>query len=131
MTRFISPHMRNHLSKTSVVAELVVLASFIGRPHLRPVRQVAFIDLVQDDRVGVHGLLLKVADVAMARRGHQHIREEVRIEEHSLADCNTKSVQDSWVSKLEEKEQVHALVLCLLQQVMNPAMVTLQRPQAS
>ena len=63
----------------------------------------------------------------MARRRSDHVHQEVEIEETSLAKGDDQSVQDSWVSHLEEKEEMHTLVLSLLKQVMDPAVVALER----
>ena len=48
-----------------------------------------------------------------------------------MCQSNHQSVDHAMIPQLKIEEQVHALVLRLLQQVMNPAMVALERAQTT
>ena len=127
----VSANMRDHVSEAGVAVKLVVLDSLIRRSQVVPVLQVALVDLLQKHSVSVHGLLFKIADQSMARGWSDHVHQEVEVEEASLAQSDDQSVQDPWVAHLEEEEEVHALIFGLLKQMMDPAVVTLERSQAS
>ena len=79
----------------------------------------------------MHSLLFKVADKSVTFGRGQHIGEEVGIEEEALGHGNRQPEEYSRVSQFEEEEEVHALVLCLLKQMMNPAVITFECPKTS
>ena len=62
----ISSHVRHHYAEAGIGVELVVLNRFLGCLEVGPVRQVALVDLLEQDSVGVHGLLLQVTHEAVA-----------------------------------------------------------------
>ena len=127
---FVGAHVGDHLPERCVLFQLVILDCFLRRLHLLPVNEVAFVDLFEQDRIRMHGLFFEIADEPMAGRGSDHVGQKVRVEEDALGQSDNQSVNDSRISQLQEEEQVHALVLCLLKQVVDPAVVTLEGSQA-
>lgn len=127
----VGTHVRDHVPKGRVRWQLIVLDSLGGCWHVFPVIQFAVVDLLQEDSVGVHCLLLEVANKSMARRWRNHVRQEVPIEKDSLCCGDHESVEDPWVAQSQEKEEVHTFVLRLLQQVVDPAVVALQGSQTA
>ena len=79
----------------------------------------------------MHSLLFKVADKSVTFGRGQHIGEEVGIEEDALGHSNRQPEEYARVSQFKEEKEVHALVLCLLKQMMNPAVITFKCPKTS
>jgi len=127
----IGSHMHHHVSESGIICQLIVLSRLFFGLHVGPDRQVTFVNLFQEDCVGVHSLFLQVAYISVAARGCEQVHEEVEVEEDGLTSSNDQSVQNARIPHLKEEEEVHALVLRLLQQVMDPSVVTLQRAQAT
>jgi len=73
----------------------------------------------------VDGFLFKIADESVANLRGNQIRKEITVEENTLCEHYRNSEENSRVPLVKEKEKVHSLVLCLLQQVVDPAMVAL------
>mmetsp|Transcript_1575 Transcript_1575/g.2183 ORF Transcript_1575/g.2183 Transcript_1575/m.2183 type:complete len:252 (-) Transcript_1575:39-794(-) len=131
MAGLIGANVSHHVAETRILVQLVILDGLLACLHVLPMRQITLVHLLEQDSVGVDGLLLEVANVAMAGRWSDHICQEVGIEEEALAESDEQSVEDSRIPELQEEEKVHALVLSLLQQVVDPAVVALERPQAA
>ena len=128
MASLISAHMSDHVSEGGIRGQVVILDGLLGCLHALPVGKVALVDLLKQHCVRVNCLFLQVANESMAVGGRQKICNEVGIEEDSLRRSNHQAIQDAWVPQLQEKEQVHALVLSLLEQMVDPAMVAFQSP---
>jgi len=67
----------------------------------------------------------------MARRWREQIGQEIGIEEDCLGSCDKDSVYYARISEPQKEEQVHAFILRLLKQMMNPAVVALQSSQTA
>jgi hypothetical protein len=76
-------------------------------------------------------LLFQVANESVRVLWGQEVRYEVEVEEDSLANCDEHSEQPAWLLDVKENEQVHPLVFSLFQHMMDPPVISLQRPQAS
>ena len=83
-------------------------------------------------QVGVRAarLLLQVAHKAVAGGGRHNVNEEKRVEKYALRDEHRRPHQGAGGLQLQKREQVHALVLSLRQQRMNPPAVPPHQPQA-
>jgi len=92
-------------------------------------RQVALVDRLDQSSVRVDCLFLKVAYKSVAERWKQHVSERVRVEENTLCRDDRESLQNARLSQVKEEEQVHTLVLRLLQQVIYPSVVPLKFSQ--
>lgn len=73
--------------------------------------------------VGVHGLLLDVADEAVASLGADEVRQEEGVVHDPLGDHHRETEDGAGLLELEEGQQVHPLVLGLLQQRVDPPVV--------
>jgi len=67
----------------------------------------------------------------MAKRWGDHITKEKTIKENTLCCCNHNAEYYTWVSLFEEEEQVHALVFCFLEQMVNPSIVSFKGTKTS
>lgn len=83
-------------------------------------------DLGDGARVGVNGLLLKVADETVHDLGRQQVGDEKAVEEDSLCAKDHGLHEPARLAHLHEDEQVHALVEGLLEECLNPSIVALQ-----
>ena len=124
----VSTHMSHHVSEGGIWGQVVILDGLLGCLHALPMGKIALVDLLKQHCIRVNCLFLQIANEAMAVGRGQKICNEVGIEEHSLRCSNHQAIQDAWVSELQEEEQMHALVLGLLEQMVDPAMVALQSP---
>mmetsp|Transcript_20354 Transcript_20354/g.49185 ORF Transcript_20354/g.49185 Transcript_20354/m.49185 type:complete len:218 (-) Transcript_20354:300-953(-) len=94
------------------------------RRRLRvPLAEAAVIDGVDDRRVRVHRLLLEVADEAVARAGGDHVHQKERVHEDSLGADHAQPEHRPRLLELDEGEEVHPLVLRLLEQSVDPPVV--------
>ena len=124
-------NVQDHVPEGCIFRHLIVVDGLLGSAHGIPNFQSAIVDLIKHDRVSMHSFLFKVSYKSVASRWSEQVSQEVAIEEYTLSSSNQYSVKDSWVSEPQEEEQVHSLVLCLLKQMMNPAVVALQCSQTS
>ena len=131
VTGLVCADVQDHISESGVLFHMVILDGLIGSPHLLPHLQIAIVDLLEHHRVGVHGLFFKIAHKPVAKRRRQHVGQEVGVEENTLATSDQHSVDNARVPQLQEEKQVHAFILCLLEQMMNPSVVSLQRSQTA
>ena len=73
----------------------------------------------------------EVAYKSMTCGRRKHVSKEVHIEEDSLGCCDSQSEHDTRISHFQEEEQVHPLILCLLQKMMDPSMISLKSSKTS
>lgn len=126
--------------------------------RIRPPRRETLVQLVDCTRVSVNGLLLQITHEAVANIGVDEVGEEkevlrrckssasafearrasppprrwgfcVTYKVHALRAQNHNLHKPSRLTHLQEGEEVHALVVRLLEQRLDPAVVPLQRPQ--
>ena len=96
-----------------------------------PHGKLAGVQLVQDVSVGHHGLLLKVADKPVTEVRGDHVEETEGSCEDELSSNHTSSKQGSRSAQRQEGHQVHPLILSLLYQGVNPAVVSLHPSKKS
>lgn len=131
MSGFISSNCQNYFSHLCVILQAVVLSGFLWSLHLIPIGQFAVVNLLQDLGIGVNGFFLEVTNESVAHFRSNQVGKEVGIEKDTLPDSNSESHRDSRIPHSQEEEQVHALILSLLKQVMDPTMVTLESSKAT
>lgn len=101
-----------------------------GELGVGPLRELPGLEVLDGEGVGEHGLLLEVADEAVAgARGHE-VGEEHAVEEDALGAEDHEFHEPAGLGHLEECEEVHALVVGLLQQRLDPAVVPLHPSEA-
>mmetsp|Transcript_31849 Transcript_31849/g.105597 ORF Transcript_31849/g.105597 Transcript_31849/m.105597 type:complete len:204 (-) Transcript_31849:92-703(-) len=79
----------------------------------------------------MHGLLLQIARKAMAVARADHVCDRVPSEEDSLPSDDGHPKERARLAQRERDQQMHALVLRLGQQRVDPAMVPAHEPQRS
>ena len=77
----------------------------------------------------MHGFLLQVTHELVTEPRRQQVGQHVEIEEHDLGKGDQGLEKATGVLQLEEYEQVGALVLRLLQQMVDQSVVILQSAQ--
>ncbi len=77
----------------------------------------------------MHGLLLEVPHKPVAVLWAHQVRHEVKIEEYGLAGGYQELEHWARLLQRHENEQVGTLILCLVQQVMDHAVVVPHGPQ--
>lgn len=77
----------------------------------------------------MHGLLLKVPDEAVANLGADEVCDKHGVEVDALRADDEYLHEPARLAHLEEGQEVHALVVRLLEQRLDPAVVALQTPE--
>lgn len=105
-----------------------VTDSKIGDTELgvRPLLKAAMVKLKQAAGVSVNSLFLKVADEAVANLGREEVRDEHGVVEDALSTKNDKSHKPAGLVHLKEGEEMHSLVVRLLEKRLDPALVGLE-----
>ena len=127
----VGANIQDHVPEGCIFRHLIVVDGLLGSAHGIPNLKSASVDLIKHDSVSMHSFFFKISYKSVACRWSEQVGQEIAIEEDTLSSRNQYSVEDSWVSEPQEEEQVHSLVLCLLEQMMNPAVVALQCSQTS
>lgn len=115
MASLICPNAQDDVPEHRIIFQVVVLLGLAVGLQLCPVLKLALVQLIEENGVGVNGLLLEVSDKSVAHGWRHHVSKEVEVEEDALSCRDHQPEDDSWISHLEEEEQMHALVLRLLQ----------------
>jgi hypothetical protein len=100
-----------------------------GSFHVGPKWQLAGVQLVKANGVGINSFLFEITHKSVAEFWSNQIHHEVEVEKNDLRSSNSHSKNDSWISQFEEDEEVQPLVIGLLEKMMNPSMVLLQCSQ--
>ena len=124
MLRLVCAHIVHQVPhRAAALGHVPVRDGNIGYRKVRvgPLLEMAGLDLADDVRIGVHGLLLEVADEAVAGARRQQVGEEEAVEEDALRAQDHHLHEPPGLRQLEEGEQVHALVEGLLEERLDPA----------
>mmetsp|Transcript_34096 Transcript_34096/g.88482 ORF Transcript_34096/g.88482 Transcript_34096/m.88482 type:complete len:306 (-) Transcript_34096:283-1200(-) len=97
---------------------------------LMPLRNFRCLQVLSQVGVRLHSLLFEVTHSRVACLGEEDVQEHVRIEHDALPKKHHSTEKGARLAHLEERQQVHALVLRLLQQGVDPAVVALHPAQA-
>ena len=105
-----------------------VADSKIGDAELgvRPLLEAAMIELKQATGISVNSLLLEVANEAVANLGGEEVRDEHGVVEDALGTEDDESHEPARLVHLEEGEEMHSLVVGLLEEGLDPALVRLE-----
>lgn len=87
---------------------------------------MALLYLVDTPRVGVHGFFLEVADEPVGDFRRDQVAEEHGVEEDALRSQDERLHEQTWFAHLHEGEQVHALIVGLFEEGLDPAVVPLE-----
>lgn len=77
----------------------------------------------------MNSLLFEITDETMREFWRNCVRNIKGCHKNCLGNANDDPSENSWVSHLHENEKEHALVLRLLQQMMDPAIVMFKRSE--
>lgn len=99
--------------------------------RVAPLGQEALFDLLDAPGVGVHGLLLEVADEAVADLGRDEVRAEEGVEEDALRGEDHRLHEPARLAHLHERQEVHAFVVRLFQQRLDPPVVPLHAAEGA
>lgn len=94
-----------------------------------PLGQLPSLEVGDGERVRQHGLFFQVAHEAMAGARGDEVGEEHGVEEDALGAQDHDLHEPAGLGHLEEGEQVHALVVRLFEQRLDPAVVALHPAQ--
>lgn len=76
-------------------------------------------------------LLFEVTHEPVAEFWGDKVHQEIDVRKRDLGCCDEKLEEISRLSEMNEEEQMHSLVLCLFEQMVDPTMISLAFPQAS
>lgn len=96
----------------------------LRRFELLPLRQLPSVNICNGARVGNDGFLLEKTDKAVANPRRHEVSQEEAIIENSLGSKNHGFHEPAWLSHLHERQEVHTLVVCFLQQCFDPKRVS-------
>jgi hypothetical protein len=88
------------------------------------------VNLVNSPRVRVHGLLLEVPDEAVDDLGGDEVGDEEAVEEDALRADDHGLHKPAGLAHLHKGEKVHALVVALLEEGLDPAVVAAHAAEA-
>lgn len=84
------------------------------------------VKFMQAAGVSVNSLFLEVADKAVANLGREEVRDEHGVVEDTLSTEHDESHEPAGLVHFEKGEEVHSLVVGLLEERLDPALVRLE-----
>ena len=84
VARLVGAHGEHEVAHGGVRVEAPVLDGDVGRRRVGPLGQAAGVDVVQQVRVCPDGLLLEIADHAVAVRRREEVAQEEEVAEDAL-----------------------------------------------
>mmetsp|Transcript_38366 Transcript_38366/g.75323 ORF Transcript_38366/g.75323 Transcript_38366/m.75323 type:complete len:273 (+) Transcript_38366:1651-2469(+) len=111
--------------KLCSLRQLPIVHSNRGCGHVGEQGKVALVHLLQETAVSLHSLLLEVPHESVAEPGRDEIREGVHCKEDALSHQYSKAENGAGFLKNESCHEVHTFVLRLLQQCVDPSVVSL------
>mmetsp|Transcript_9913 Transcript_9913/g.11257 ORF Transcript_9913/g.11257 Transcript_9913/m.11257 type:complete len:224 (-) Transcript_9913:491-1162(-) len=123
---FVGADDAEHVAVRGVGGQAPVRARNLGHLGALERRQLLLVDQLHDVRVRAHGLLLKVPDEAVHEARVGEVQNEEHGEHHALRHDDRPAEHNAGLADVHERQQVHALVLRLLQQCVNPTVISFQ-----
>lgn len=77
------------------------------------------------------GLLFEIADKSVDDSGRQKVCDEEAVEEDALCPDDHHLHEPARFAHLHERQQMHSLIVALLEECLDPAVVTLHAPEAT
>jgi len=131
---FVSPDVKDQVLHRAVLLwHLPVLDSNVGNAKLGvvPLGQVTVLDLLNAAGVGMDGLLLKISDKSVNNLGGDEVRDEKTVEEDALSSNDHHLHEPARLAHLHECQEVHPLVVALLEECLDPTVVSLHASKTS
>lgn len=76
-------------------------------------------------------LFLKVTNKSMDNLGRDKVRDEQAVEENTLSTYDHHLHEPTRLAHLHERQEMHSLVVTLLEKCLDPAVVTLHPSEAT
>lgn len=89
-----------------------------------PLRQLPSLNVLNRKRICQDGFLLEISDEAVAGSWRDEIRQEHAIKKDALGTEDHHAHEPAGLGHLEERKQMHALVISLFKQRLDPAMIS-------
>jgi hypothetical protein len=134
MDRFVSADVVDQiLHRPLPLGHMPVSHGHIGdlEVRVRPFWQRALFDLLDASGICVDSLLLEVADESVGDPGRDKVADEDGVEENALRAEDHCLHEPSGLAHLHKGEKVHSLVVRLLQEGLDPAVVTFETAKAT
>jgi hypothetical protein len=125
--RLVRPDDEDHVAERRRIAEAPVALCDLRRRH---VGAPALVDLLEVKRVAQHRLLLEIADDAVRGPGARQIEREESQVEDPLDGEDHEALERGRLRHLDEGHEVHPLILRLVHQGADPALVVAHAAQA-
>lgn len=123
MLGLVRTYIQQQRSNTPLaVWHLPVLDSHLRSLQILPLREVAFVEIIDCFGVGDDSLLFQVSDESMTDLWRDHVGEREAAEEHALRTEDHESHKGAWLGEFEECQQMHALVVGLLKECLDPGL---------
>jgi hypothetical protein len=106
---------------TVTLGHLPVVHSDLGSLQPLPLWQAPSVNVSNLASVRNHRLFFEIADETMDGSGADEVSEEEGIAPHALGAQHHQTHKGPWLAHLQKGEKVHALVVALLEQALNPA----------
>mmetsp|Transcript_55326 Transcript_55326/g.135504 ORF Transcript_55326/g.135504 Transcript_55326/m.135504 type:complete len:349 (+) Transcript_55326:279-1325(+) len=125
----VGAHGQDEVAHRGVLAQLPVVDADGRRRGGLPLPEAPVVDGLEDPRVRVHGLLLEVPHEAVADVRVHEVGQEEGGHEEALRHHDGRPEHRPGLLQLDEGQQVHPLVLGLLEQRVDPPVVPVHPPQ--
>ena len=133
MACLISSNRQHHLPKCCIFRKIVILYDIPRCRNFVPMMKdsIGIVDLFEHHCVRLYCFLFKVTHKPMANFRVQNVSHEKWVHENSLKSDNHRSFQQTWFPQIQENDQMEPLIVSLLNQVMNPPIVSFHCPETS
>lgn len=123
---FVGTDVKQQVTHCSMALRHVpVLDGDVWCLHLLEHWKLAAVNVRDGPRVSEDSFFFQIADEAMAGAWRDEVRDEEGVEPYTLRAEHHETHEPARLSHLEECEQMHALVVRLLEQRLDPAIVAL------
>ena len=126
--RFIGANNKHNIAQRRAGGQLPI--AFRNRRG-RNVRRAAFVDFLEVQRITEYRLFLKIANDPVCSARRDQIQQKKSCVENPLREEDDQALKSRWLCDLDERHQMHPLILGLFQQRANPAVVVYHAAQAS
>mmetsp|Transcript_16146 Transcript_16146/g.36928 ORF Transcript_16146/g.36928 Transcript_16146/m.36928 type:complete len:261 (+) Transcript_16146:647-1429(+) len=120
---------KEQVSHCSVWFHAPVINRYLRCSSITEGRESSIINSIQNICVRLNGFLFKITDESVANLGIDHVREKEEVHEDSLGSQDRPSEDRAGLFDGDKGEQMHPLILSLLQKRVNPAMIARHRPE--
>ena len=132
MASLVCSYCSQHVSNFVIARWKHVVLYCVARSwHVRPGWKSTFINCLKQESVSVYSLLFQVANPAVTPSWPEQIHQEIPIRNTYLRESKHNSERNSRVTHGQKQEEVHSLILGLLEEVMDPTVISLKCSETS